>query len=216
MSRVLVLRPEPGAGATAAAARAIGLAAVAAPLFTVRAIAWQLPEEPFDAVLLTSASAARLGGPGLAALTHLPAYAVGTATAAAARAAGFTEVIAGESDVEAVVARAGGRRLLHLAGREHRPGGAAATRIVYAADAADALPAAARAALPEAVALLHSARAAALFAALAGPREGLSVAAISPAAAEAAGRGWGRIAVADRPADAALLAAAAKLCDERG
>ena len=37
----------------------------------------------FDALLLTSAAAARLGGPGLACLAALPVYAVGAATARA-------------------------------------------------------------------------------------------------------------------------------------
>lgn len=216
MSRVLVLRPEPGAAATCAAARARGLDPVAAPLFTVRPLAWTLPDVLPDAVLMTSANAARFGGAQLAALADLPLYAVGAATAAAARAAGFTRVIAGATDVAAIVAAAGGRTLLHLAGREHRPSGAATVRIVYASDAVDALPAPARAALPDAVALLHSARAAGLFAALIPDRAALSIAALSTAVARAAGRGWGQVSVAERPTDAALLAAAAKLCDQGG
>ncbi|HET8611717.1 MAG TPA: uroporphyrinogen-III synthase, partial [Sphingomonas sp.] len=220
----LALRPEPGASATAAAAARLGLAAISAPLFTVRAVDWEPPEDLPDALLLTSANAVRLGGPKLAKLTALPVYAVGEATARAARAAGFQRVIAGDAGVDALAERAradGIGRWLHLAGREHRrpvPPPTTETRIVYAADAAERLPEAAMAALPQAVALLHSPRAAGHYRKLAEqagfPLAALVITAISPAAAEAAGEGWRAVAVADRPDDAALLAAAAKLCDQ--
>ncbi|HEY0269506.1 MAG TPA: uroporphyrinogen-III synthase, partial [Sphingomonas sp.] len=63
MSRpLLVLRPEPGASATVAAAQAMGLEAIAAPLLTVRPLGWSLPDDPPEAVLMTSANAARHGG----------------------------------------------------------------------------------------------------------------------------------------------------------
>lgn len=217
---LLVLRPEPGASATAAAARGLGLTVVVAPLFAVRAMAWRPPAIAPDAVLMTSANAARHGGAAMAALASLPLYAVGRATEAAARAAGFSRIVAGDADAGAIVARAaadGRRHLLHLAGRDHRrttmPGLRIDTRIVYASEAVRTLPDAARAALPEAVAALHSPRAAALFAALAGDRVGIAIAALSGAVADAAGEGWRAIAIAARPDDATLLAAAAKLCD---
>ncbi|USI74279.1 uroporphyrinogen-III synthase [Sphingomonas morindae] len=217
MSRaVLVLRPAPGAEETARAAEALGLAPVVAPLFTVRPIAWTPPPAPPEAILMTSANAAREGGAALAAYRALPVYAVGAATAEAARAAGFSRIIAGEAGIEAIVARAeaeGVTRLLHLAGREHRPA-RAEVRIVYAADAVETLPEAARQALPQAVALLHSPRAAARFAALVESRGDVAVAAISARALAAAGPGWRATAIAARPTDRALLAAAAKLCDQ--
>ena len=219
---LLVLRPEPGASATAAAAEALGLTAIVAPLFTVRALDWSLPERTPDAVLMTSANAARLGGPSLAGLMSLPLYAVGEATAAVARAAGFTRIVTGEDGVEAIVARAavdGVGHLLHLAGREHRaPADAPLTierRLVYAADPVEQLPKRAARALPDAVALLHSPRAAALFATLV-DRGTVRIAAISVATREAAGEGWRAVVVAPRPTDASLLAAAAKLCNHRG
>ncbi|HEY0269459.1 MAG TPA: uroporphyrinogen-III synthase [Sphingomonas sp.] len=224
---LLVLRPEPGAAATRAAARARGLEAVAAPLFATRPIDWTLPDPLPAAVLMTSANAAHLGGAGLAALTGLPLYAVGPATARAARAAGFTDIVGGAGGIDAILARAAMDAvtpLLHLAGREHHlpaaPPLPIVRRIVYAADAADRLPAGARAVLPGAIVLLHSARAAATFARLldaAGIARGaVAIAAISPAARAAAGDGWRATIVADQPDDAALLAAAAKLCDQGG
>lgn len=221
-SSLLVLRPEPGASATARAARAMGLEAIVAPLFTVRPLDWQLPERMPEAVLMTSANAAQLAGPALVSLLSLPLYAVGEATAAAARTAGFTRIVAGEGGIEEIVARAaadGLGHLLHLAGREHRaPADAPLTlerRLVYAADPVDMLPEPALRALPDAVALLHSPRAAALFATLVEPGT-VRIAAISPATRDAAGEGWRAVAVAAQPTDASLLAAAAKLCNHRG
>lgn len=213
---LVVLRPEPGLSETLARAAAAGLPAVGMPLFTVRASAWTMPDKRPDALLLTSANAARLGGVGLAELRPVPVYTVGPATAAAARAAGFERVIAGDDGVDAIVARAaadGRGALLHLCGREHRAPTAAplpiARQVVYAADPVAMLPPLP----PRPVALLHSPRAAALFAQLAPDRAHVAIAAISEAARVAAGPGWRADAVAARPLDAALLAAAAKLCD---
>jgi uroporphyrinogen-III synthase len=219
MPTLLVLRPEPGATATVAAARALGYLTVAAPLFEVRPLDWIPPADLPEAVLMTSAQAARYGGEQLDHLRDRPVYAVGEATAAAARAGGFVRIIAGEAGVDAIVARAradGVQSLLHLAGREHRPPADSPVtivrRLVYAAEAVSTLPEAARAALPAAIALLHSPRAAALFASLVDPRD-VRIVAISPATREAAGEGWRAAAIAEVPTDTSLLAAAAKLCN---
>ena len=79
-----------------------------------------------------------------------------------------------------------------------------------------ALPEAARAALPDAIALLHSPRAARRCSRRWSTPRDIAIAAISAATRDAAGAGWRAVAVADRPTDAALLAAAAKLCDHGG
>ncbi len=219
---MLILRPQPGADETARRARALGLEPVVAPLFTVEPLAWAMPAGRFDAVLLTSANGARHGlTPGLA---RLPCYAVGEATAAAARAAGAGQVVAGPSDGAAAVslmAEAGVTRALHLCGREHialsHRGMIIDRTVVYAAHAASELPAQARRALEAgAVALLHSPRAAALFASLVQRREGVRIAAISGATAEAAGPGWAAVHVAEAPRDQALLELAARLCKTAG
>ena len=218
MSRkLLILRPEPGASATAARAAEVGLEAVVAPIFTLRPLAWEAPDPAdHDAILLTSANAPRLAGKQLARFLALPCYAVGETTAEAARAAGFGTIRTGAGDAAdaAALMRAEGRqRPLHLCGREHVATGLD-SRQVYAADALDALPAKARAALSEnAVVLLHSPRSAGHFAALVGAERGaIDVAAISPAAAAAAGEGWRRKAAAAAPRDEALLELAAQLC----
>jgi uroporphyrinogen-III synthase len=217
VSKVLILRPQPGADETAARARAVGLEPVVVPLFTIRPVAWEMPEGGFDAVLLTSANGGRHGlRPELG---HLPCYAVGEATAEAARGAGAREVVTGPSDGAAAVAlmaEAGVTRALHLCGRDHialsHPQVSLERRIVYAAEAAETLPVEAGQALVEgALTLLHSPRAAALFAALV-PSRVHPIAAISLAAAQAAGRGWAEVYIAAAPRDHALLELAVRLC----
>jgi uroporphyrinogen-III synthase len=223
---LLLLRPEPGASASARRAAALGLRAIVAPLFTVRGLDWAAPDPAgVEAILLTSANAARHGG---SAFTGLRCYAVGEATAAAARLAGYRDVRTGASDGSAaatMMARDGIGHALHLCGRDHvavaAEGVTIDRRIVYAADPASALPPAAEKALIEdAIVLLHSSRAAALFAGLVGDRSRIPIAAISPAAAAAAGTGWASTAVARAPSDEALLELAAQLCkterDEAG
>lgn len=223
MSRpLLILRPRPGADRTAARAAASGLRAVVAPLFRVRPLPWDPPPaDPFDAIIMTSANAARHGGAALAAWRHLPCYAVGPATAAAARDAGFGQVRIGHANGAALVRQAaadGVRRAFHPCGLHHRALAAAGITVVplpvYAAAAEPRLPREARAALEEgAVALLHSPRAGELFARLVGEgRERVALAAISDAVAAAAGDGWERVAVAAMPRDQALLELAAELC----
>lgn len=211
--KLLVLRPEPGASETAARARAIGLEPVVAPLFEIIGVAGPPVEAGrFDAVLLTSANGARHAPAGL---TALPCFAVGESTAAAARRAGFGEVRTGPLDgaaAAAMIASAGVRRALHPCGLDHLAVGAEGVeierRIVYSAEP-----------LPHgrfegpAVAMIHSARAGARFAELAGDRKAIAVAAISRPAAEAAGEGWAARAVAEAPRDQALLELAAKLCN---
>jgi len=223
MTRLLILRPEPGATVTAARAAERGLHPWIAPLFVVRSVAWEPPDPAgFDALMLTSANALRHGGPDLDRFRHLPVYAVGAATAAAAAQSGFADVHTGAGDAAALVAmmREGGvRRPLHLAGREHRAPDApfpVEHRVVYAAEPVDALSDEARMALDgDAIALLHSPRAAGHFAELL-RKEGIDPATVRVAAISAAavvGR-WREVAIAESPDDAALLAAAARLCDK--
>jgi uroporphyrinogen-III synthase len=219
---ILLLRPEPGAGASAERARRLGLEAVTAPLFTVRAVTWEAPDPgSVDAILLTSAQSARQAGPPLERFLRLPCHTVGDATAAAAREAGFGDVRTGPADGAAALAAVAGERVLHLCGRDHvalaHPRLTVERRIVYAADAVEALPPQAADALERgALALIHSPRAGAVFARLvdeAGvPRASVPLAAISEAAAAAAGGGWRSIACAGQPRDEALLELARQLC----
>lgn len=219
MRPLLVLRPEPGASATARRARALGLAPVVSPLFTVRAIAWDPPDaSTFDTVLFTSANAPRHAGAGLARYRHLPCLAVGDATANSARDAGFGDVTAGTHDAERLLAAiAPDTRVLHLCGEHRHAAARPTTQIpVYVSQAAETLAAVAREATAAgAVAMLHSPRAAAVLCSLLPrpSRANVAIVAISPAAADAAGSGWATVAAAPRPADAAMLAIARLLCE---
>lgn len=210
---LLILRPEPGASETAARARAMGLEPIVAPLFAISGVSGPRADpRGFDAVLLTSANGARHAPDGLA---LLPCFAVGESTAAAARAAGFADVRTGPRDGAAaaeMMAAAGVKRALHLCGRDHlalsSKGVEIERRVVYAAE-----PVPRERFEGPAVAMIHSARAAARFAALAADRARIAIAAISDSAAAAAGEGWAAKAVAAAPRDQALLELAAKLCN---
>lgn len=220
MTRPLaVLRPAPGNAATVARIAALGRTAIALPLFATVALDWDIPDSAqFDALFFTSANAVRLAGAGLSALTTLPVYAVGAATAAAATAAGLHVAHVGDRDgtaLRAAADAAGVRRALLLCGRDRTldSGGIVARAIgVYAADPLP-IPANDIARLAGSVALIHSPRAAARLAALIEDRTAIRIAAISRAAADAAGPGWDTIAVAPRPDDDALIAVAAALAD---
>lgn len=228
---VLVLRPEPGAGATLAAARKAGLDAHAFPLFDIRPLPWTPPaRDTIDALLLGSANALRHAGEALALYRGLPTYAVGETTAEAARAAGLEVVAAGRGGLQNLLdaLRPGHRRLLRLAGRERVPlavpnGVALHACEVYASEPRP-LPAALAALLARpaialaAIALLHSGEAAARLRQLCDEagidRARIALAAIGPRVAARAGAGWALVRSAETPEDAALLALAARMCQE--
>lgn len=217
---IAVLRPEPGNAATVARVEAAGLAAIRLPLFEVHALGWTAPDPTaFDALILTSAAAPRLAGPALDVLAHLPVYAVGPATAAAAEERGLAVADVGDgdgADLVATLAARGFSRALLLAGRErhlHEGGIVARAIAVYASDPLP-IDAAAIDSLRGTVALVHSTRAAQRLSELAGPnRPAIRLAAISQAVADAAGPGWAQVAAAAAPDDAALVALAQQLAD---
>jgi uroporphyrinogen-III synthase len=224
---LLILRPEPGASATLAAATAAGIDAWCFPLFAVEPVAWDAPRpDEIDALLIGSANAVRHAGSALSQYAGKPAYVVGERTAAAARAAGFTVAATGEGGLAPVLARApAGSRLLRLAGRERielapPPGVTFVERTVYASEPQPLSRECARLlkahALPRVVVLLHSAEAARHFAAecdrLAISRARIALAALGPRIAAAAGEGWAMIATAQKAEDGALLVLADQLC----
>src|SRR4051794_40168263 len=122
MRRVLVLRPEPGATATVEKARSLGLEAIAVPLFEIEAAEWKAPDAAhFEGLLLTSANAVTFSGEALRSLRRLPVYAVGEATAEAAREAGFTIAAIGETGVDRLLGSIDpDLKLLHLCGADRR------------------------------------------------------------------------------------------------
>lgn len=229
MSRALaVLRPEPGWSSTADAARALGLDVVGHPLFDSEALGWNGPApDRFDALLVGSSAVFAGAGQSLQRYTALPVHAVGETTAAAARAAGFVVGQVGDGGLQAILDRTAGTELryLRLCGEQrvalapHR-GQVIVEQVVYrmrsraiASELARSLEAGG------ALVALHSAATAAHFASeidrLAISRSGVSLLALGPRVAQAAGPAWEALHIADRPTDAALLAKAAGLCEER-
>lgn len=224
MTRLVILRPEPGASATAAAARELGLEPVRLPLFAIEPVAWRAPDPgAFEALLLTSANALRHGRAELDRLRNLPAHCVGEATAAAAREAGLTVASTGTAGVDALLdCLPPGIRLLHLCGADRRepqaPQQAITAVPVYRAVAIE--PGDAIRSIDGAVVAVHSPRSAARLSALADSlglnRQTIGIAAISDDAAGAAGPGWRTVEAATEPSDRALLALAARLCNKPG
>ncbi|HET9458941.1 MAG TPA: uroporphyrinogen-III synthase [Sphingomicrobium sp.] len=224
MRRLAIVRPEPGASATAEAAARLGLDPLVLPLFAVEPIAWQAPDvRAFDALLLTSANAIRHSGSELEKLRGLSVYAVGEATAAQARDAGFTVAATGSGGVDALLERIEpGLRLLHLCGEHRRRPASAPQAItplsVYRSAALAKVPGLGR--IAGEVVAIHSPRAGARLAELAA-RQGLdisgtAIAAISAEAALAAGSGWQSVEAAEAPSESCLLALAARLCNKSG
>ena len=215
MRRLVVLRPEPGARKTVARAKARGLDASAVPLFEIEPIAWEPPEvSVFDGLLLTSANAVRHGGEQIRALSGLPVYAVGEATADAARDAGLEVAATGDLGVDALLNSIDpDLTLLHPCGEDRREASGASQRItsipVYRANAIEAD----FSGIEGVVALIHSPRAGRRFAELVRDRKSIAVAAISAVAAEAVGSGWQTVEAVEQPTDDALLALAARLCN---
>lgn len=220
---LLILRPQPGNDATAARARDLGLSVVQAPLFAPAALSWDAPEAAaFDALLLTSANALRYGGRGLDHYRPLPTGCVGTATADAARAAGFAVTWVGDRDGDSLLDSLSRstpmpNHIVWLCGAEHSaltvPDGMTLLPVpVYQAAEAPVDPAK----LPlEAVVMLHSSRAATRFRALVDDPSRYVLVPISAKVAAAAGPGWRDVQFPDSPDDSKMVAIAAKLCHEQ-
>ena len=221
----LALRPEPGLSATLETARSLGLAITGHPLSAIRPLGWECPDPAgIDGLLIGSANAILHGGENLARLTAKPVFAVGEATAAAARAAGFTVAMTGSGGLQGVLdGIAPPCHLLRIAGEEHVPlsppaGVTFAEVIAYRSEALPLDPAAPLLASGEALVLLHSAATASHFAAecarLALPRARITLAALGPRIAAAAGGCWAAIHTAARPDASTLLHLAFDLCQQ--
>ncbi|HWA20170.1 MAG TPA: uroporphyrinogen-III synthase [Devosia sp.] len=106
MLSMLVTRPEPDASETAARLAALDIGAVKAPLLNFTPLPTTLPDaKGFAALAATSANALRaLHDRGeIPHFRHLPLYAVGERTAAAARDFGFGEIVSADGDLAALV-----------------------------------------------------------------------------------------------------------------
>lgn len=228
---VLVLRPERAARRTAEALERLGHTAILAPVLTIEDLDSPIPKGAFDAVLATSANGVRKlkKRREMKKLKAIPLIAVGDRTAEAGRKAGFSTVHVAEGDGRALVAEAAKRfpepaRFLHAAGADRAFDVAGAlgesghkTMVVelYRAAPTAALPEAAERALADGAAgavLHHSGRIAETFLALADAAgfgeqvRALPHVALAPRVAKTLGAaGCGRVAVAERPDEPALL-----------
>lgn len=212
--RVWVTRARPGADRTAERLRALGMEPVVQPLLTVQPLSPALPDlDRFAALVFTSLN-------GVAAYADLtprrdhPVFAVGDATAKAARDAGFAQVRSAAGDLDdltRLLAEAAPSPLLAIAAETPAGDLALSLRQTGGRQSVELLTAyrtvptgAARPAAIDAV-LIHSPRAAREAALNALPADAV-IACISPAAAapfQALGRAC---AVSPRPNETDLLA----------
>jgi uroporphyrinogen-III synthase len=224
--RLLVTRPEPDGERTAGQLRAHGHDVMVAALLHVETVAFELADEAYAAVVMTSANAARAvaGHPQRERLTWLPVFTVGRHTAEAAQAAGFRDVRSADGDKHDLAhllgAVAGGKPLLYLAG-EDRSGDLSAgklpmrTVVAYRAVKAERFPPAVAAAFAAGKldGVLHfSGRSAEAYVDCA-TRAGILGAALAPilfclsrqVAAPLAAAGATQIRVSPRPDEAAII-----------
>ena len=169
MARLLVTRPQPHAAGTAAALAALGHEPVLSPMLTVAPVTDAVISlDDVAGLALTSRTAVEATAalarvrPDLAALFAIPVFTVGAATAEAARAAGFEQVLSADGAVADLVrlirqyVRPGDGTILHLGGAVRAgdlagdlasAGHAVSTIVVYEAVPAKRLSEAAVAAL---------------------------------------------------------------------
>jgi uroporphyrinogen-III synthase len=230
--QVLITRPVEDSGPLAALLAARGVVAVGEPLLAIRPIPGAAPDlDGVQALLFTSANGARAFA-AASARRDLSVFAVGDATAEAARRLGFGRVESAGGAVEALAALAaarldpGGGDLLHAAGSVVAgdlaallgPRGFRVRRaVLYAAEPAAAISPATAAALRERridAAFFFSPRTAARFVTLVRAVRldetcgAVTAFSLSPAVArELAPIVWARVIVAATPDQAALLAA---------
>lgn len=223
MRKILAIRPEPGLSATLQAGRALGLEMVGAALFDIRKVAWRCPDAAdIDALLIGSANAILHGGDLLDQLRAKPVYAVGQATADAARGAGFAVAATGSGGLQNVIADiAPPKRLLRISGREHVPlevpdGIEMETVIAYESVALPLDPDLIGGLGDDPVVLLHSAAAARHFnqecERLQVDKACIDLAVLGPRIASSAGHSWRAIHVSEQPNDRALLEMARQMC----
>jgi uroporphyrinogen-III synthase len=221
---LLILRPTEGALETAKRAKDQGLQTIIDPLFVIEPMAWSaLAASQYDALMLTSANAIKYGGHKLLEYSQLPVLAVGEATAAAARNAGFQVADTGNGGAAQLLQSPGTSQFSHilrLTGKDHVKTEAATQQItvrqVYQARALPLGDTAQAALRQRQIILLYSVRAAKILAAesdrLQLDRSLHDVAALSPNVAQAAGKGWKSVQAAESPTDDALLSLAGRLC----
>ena len=221
--RVWITRAQPGAARTAARLTTLGFSPVVAPLLTLRPLPEALGAAPDFATVAALAFTSPNGAAAFAALTPelraLPVFAVGDATAEAARAAGFHDARSAAGDVHdlARLIAASPIQGLILAPGAREPAGDLPALLpdhilqrlpVYAAEETDVTSPPAFDAV-----MLHSPRAGRALAAILTPQaaaQRLAVCISAAAAAPLAALGFAEIRTADAPDEASMLTALGK------
>ena len=223
--RVWITRAQPGAARTAARLTALGFEPVVAPLLAIRPLPDALDAAPDFATIAALAFTSPNGVEAFAALVPAPqlrdrpVFAVGDATAEAARDAGFKDARSAAGDIHALAAliKASPIQGLILAPGAREPAGDLPALLphhriqrlpVYAAEETDAAPPADFDAV-----LVHSPRAARAFASIATPEiaaNRLAVCISAAAAAPLQALSFTEIRTADAPDENSMLTALGK------
>lgn len=219
LRRVWVTRARPGADRTARRLSILGFTPVVAPLLDIRPLDARPDPAAADALVFTSRNAVAVFADRTSDRTR-PVFAVGDATAALAREAGFAQVRSAGGDLRALAAliraEGAGLSILHpcaaepagdLAGLVGDAAAVARLAIYESVETAGALPEA-----WEAV-LIHSPRAARALAARLAPeaaRGRLALAISAAAAAPLTGLGFADMRTAEAPTETSLLATLGK------
>jgi uroporphyrinogen-III synthase len=213
--RIWITRAEPGASRTAEKVRALGHEPVVAPLLEVHPLPAEIELHGIGALAFTSANGVRAfaeRSPERA----LPVFAVGDATAAAARKAGFAEVASADGDLDAladlIAANARGLKGAVLAPGPREPAGdlpralAAQGLAARALTLYETLPVFPRSIGPVDAVLVHSPKAGERLAVVLGGKPGPAAYCISAAAAAPlAGQPFADIRWAEHPDEDSLL-----------
>lgn len=221
--RVWITRAQPGAARTAARLTALGFEPVVAPLLAIRPLPDALYAAPDFASVAALAFTSPNGVTAFAALTpelrDRPVFAVGNATAEAAREAGFPDARSAAGDIHALARLISATPAdgLILAPGAREPAGDLPALLpdhriqrlpVYAAEETDAAPPADFDAV-----LVHSPRAARAFARIATPEltaNRLAVCISAAAAAPLQALSFAEIRTADAPDETSILTALGK------
>ncbi len=216
--KLLIIRPQPGADATAKRVRDAGFEPIVMPLFAIEPLPYPpVAPENYDALLLTSGNAVRAASDALKHLSPLPFYTVGAATARALEKASLEPGFVGTEGINALLLKAqenGHRNLIWLAGEDYSEPTLPEEikldiRFVYRSVPVPTPPNFDKEVRQADAVMLHSSRAAEYFAGScdrAGvARQDITIATFSKNIADSAGEGWADVIVAAAPNDAALL-----------
>ncbi|MEP2734682.1 MAG: uroporphyrinogen-III synthase [Erythrobacter sp.] len=222
--QIIAVRPEPSLSATLELAQELALPLQGFALSRAHPCDWTAPDPAdFDAILAGSGNAFRHGGAQLAKLTSLPVFAVGAKTAEAAVETGFRVSLEGQGGLQVLIDSLGPgapERLLRLSGKDHvtlnPPEQVSLHKVItYRMEQISLTQAQADLLQQPAIIMLYSASSAAHF------REQceqfdvdiaqITIAALGPRIAKAAGNGWAAVHASDKPSEAELLALAIRL-----